>query len=156
MTIARSVEEFLADHHVDYELVNHPRAVTAMRAAEAAHVPGDRLAKSVLLEDDAGYLIAVIPATHRVDLGKLHRQLKRRVGLAIEREVATLFPDCDPGAIPATGAAYRVDTIVDDSLLEQPDVYFESGDHEALVHLSGPAFGSMMAGVPHGRFTHRT
>lgn len=155
MTIARTVEEFLANHDVDYELVSHPRTVTSMRAAEAAHVPGDRLAKSVLLEDDSGYLIAVIPATHRVDLGKLHHQLKRRVGLAVEREVAALFPDCDPGAIPATGAAYRVDTIIDDSLLEQPEVYFESGDHEALVHLSGSAFGTMMAGVPHGRFTHR-
>jgi Ala-tRNA(Pro) deacylase len=76
------------------------------------------------------------------------------VGLAIESEVGELFRDCDPGAIPAIGAAYRVDTIVDDALLQQPHVYFEAGDHEALVHMTGQAFAAMMANVPHGSFTH--
>ena len=154
MAIARTVEQYLKSHDVDYELVEHPRSVTSMHTAELAHVPGDQLAKSGLLEDERGYLVAVIPATHRLDLGKLHHQLDRRVGLAIEREVRELFRDCDPGAIPALGAAYRIEAIVDDALLQQPDVYFEAGDHEALVHVSGTAFSAMMAGVPHGRFTH--
>jgi Ala-tRNA(Pro) deacylase len=34
-----------------------------------------------------------------------------------------------------------------------PDVYLESGDHEALVHLSGPAFRQLVAQAPHGRFS---
>jgi Ala-tRNA(Pro) deacylase len=156
MTMARTIKTFLESRDVDYELVEHPRSTTSMQTAELAHIPGDRLAKSVLLEDEAGYLMAVIPSTHRVDLGKLHRQLNRRVGLAIEKEVAELFGDCDPGAIPAIGAAYQVEAIVDDSLLSQPDIYFEAGDHEALVHMSGKQFGALMAGVPHGGFTHHT
>ena len=155
MAIAQSIEAFLKQHAVDYELINHPRSVSSTHTAEAAHVPGDQLAKSVLLEDESGYLMAVIPSTHRVDLGKLHHQLQRRVGLAIEREVTELFSDCDPGAIPVIGPAYHVATIVDDTLLQQPDIYFEAGDHEALVHVSGQVFSSMMAGVPHAQFTHR-
>lgn len=154
MAIATTVESFLRSHGVAYTLVAHPRTVTSMHTAQAAHVPGDQLAKSVLLEDEQGYLMAVIPSTHRIDLGKLHHQLNRRVGLALEREVAELFRDCDPGAIPAVAAAYRLDAIVDDTLLQQPDVYFEAGDHEALVHVSGTQFGTIMAGSPHGRFTH--
>ena len=154
MSIAQSVEQFLKEHNVDYELVRHPRTVTSLRTAEAAHVPGTQVAKSVLLEDETGYLIAVIPATHRLDLDKLRLQLRRRIVLAVEREVAKVFPDCDRGAIPAIGPAYRVETVIDDNLLAQPDVYFEAGDHEALVHMSGPAFGAMMAGVPHGQFAH--
>lgn len=154
MSIARSVEQFLKSHDVDYELVHHPRTVTSLRTAEMAHVPSMQLAKSVLLEDDAGYLVAVVPAAHRVDLGRLRRQLRRRIGLAMEREVARLFPDCAPGAIPAIGAAYHVETVVDDTLLAQPDVYFDAGDHEELVHLSGSGFGAIMAGVPHGQFSH--
>ena len=153
MAIARTIQEFLASHDIDYELIEHPRSVTSMRTAEAAHIPGEQLAKSVLLEDDTGYLIAVIPSTHRVDLGKLHLQLKRRIGLAVEQEVAELFGDCARGAIPAIGAAYRVEAIVDDSLLQQPDVYFEAGDHEALVHMSGKEFSLLMAGLRHGGFT---
>jgi len=153
MAIARTIQEFLASHDIDYELVEHPRSVTSMRTAQAAHIPGERLAKSVLLEDDTGYLMAVIPSTHRVDLGKLHLQLKRRVGLAVEQEIAELFGDCDRGAIPAIGAAYRIEAIVDDTLLQQPDVYFEAGDHEALVHMSGREFSLLMAGLRHGGFT---
>jgi len=153
VAIARAIQEFLESHDVDYELIEHPRTVSAMRTAQAAHIPGGRLAKSVLLEDDEGYLMAVIPSTHHVDFGKLHRQLNRRVGLAIEQEVADVFGDCDRGAIPAIGAAYRIDAIVDDSLLQQPDVYFEAGDHEALVHVSGKQFGVLMASVPHAGFT---
>jgi Ala-tRNA(Pro) deacylase len=151
MAIAQSIEAFLRQHAVDYELINHPRSVSS---THTAHVPGDQLAKSVLLEDETGYLMAVIPSTHRVDLGKLHHRLRRRLGLAIEHEVTELFADCDPGAIPAIGPAYRVATIIDDALLDEPDVYFEAGDHEALVHVSGQTFGAMMAGVPHGQFTH--
>jgi Ala-tRNA(Pro) deacylase len=155
MAIAHSVEAFLKSRHVDYELLKHPRTLSSMRTAQAAHVPGDQLAKSVLLEDESGYLMAVIPSTHHVDLGKLHHRLRRRVGLAIERGVTTLFSDCEPGAIPATGAAYRITTIIDDALFDEPDVYFEAGDHEALVHVSGQAFGAMMAGMPHGQLSHR-
>lgn len=154
MAIAHTVEQYLNSHDVDYELVGHPRAVTSMQTAQVAHVPGDQLAKSVLLEDERGYLVAVIPSTHRLDLGKLHRRLDRRMGLAMERDVKELFRDCDPGAIPAVGAAYHVDVIIDESLLNQPEVYFEAGDHEALVHMSGKAFGAVMSGAPHGRFTH--
>lgn len=154
MTMAHTLQEFLESHDVAYDLVEHPRTLSSARTAQAAHVPGDRLAKSVLLEDERGYLMAVIPATHRLDLGRLHRQLNRKVGLAVENEVAELFRDCDRGAIPAIGAAYRVETVVDDALLQQPDVYFEAGDHEALVHVSGREFSLMMAGLPHGQFTH--
>jgi Ala-tRNA(Pro) deacylase len=154
MSIAQSVELFLKERDIDYDLVRHPRTVTSLRTAEMAHVPGTQVAKSVLLEDETGYLIAVIPATHRLDLGKLRQQLRRPIVLAVEREVAKIFPDCERGAIPAIGPAYRVETVIDDNLLAQPDVYFEAGDHEALVHMSGPAFGAMMAGVRHGQFAH--
>jgi len=38
-----------------------------------------------MLEDDKGYLMAVIPASHKVDLGAVHRQLNRALGLATDR-----------------------------------------------------------------------
>ena len=65
MAIALSIETFLRQHNINYELVSHPRSVSSMRIAELAHVPGAQLAKSVLLEDESGYLMAVIPSTHR-------------------------------------------------------------------------------------------
>jgi Ala-tRNA(Pro) deacylase len=34
--------------------------------------------------------------------------------------------------------------------MEEPDVYFEAGDHRGLVHISGAEFRKLMTGVPHG------
>jgi hypothetical protein len=37
---------------------------------------------------------------------------------------------------------------------ESKDVYFEAGDHESLIHVSGADFHQLMAAVPHRRFSH--
>ena len=153
MAIARALRDYLDGHHVDYELVDHPTTGDSMRAAAAAHVPGDCLAKAVLLEDDRGYLMAVLPSTRHVHLGKLHQQFERNIGLATEEEISSLFADCDPGAVPPVGAAYGIDTVVDDSLREQPDIYFEAGDHHTLVHMSGQQFNELMESAGHGSFS---
>ena len=153
MPIAGTLQEYLDDHGIDYELVSHPHSDSSMQTAALAHVPGHQLAKSVLLEDDDGYLMVVLPSTHRVRLGILHKQLERPLGLATEPELGALFPDCETGAIPPVGEAYGISTLLDESLKGCSDIYFEAGDHSELVHLSGREFQRMMEGVPLGRFS---
>ena len=154
MGIATSLRAFLDAHHLGYETVGHHHTDSAQQTAAAAHLPGDKVAKSVLLKDGDTYLLAVLPSTHRVHLGELHRVLNRHVGLATESEVAAVFSDCDVGAIPAAGLLYNLDTVVDDALLEQPDVYFEAGDHEQLIHMDRREFGKLLGDATHGRFSH--
>ena len=153
MGIAITLKDFLDQEGVEYELLPHPHTSSSMQTAEAAHVPGDQLAKSVLLEDDGGYLMAVIPATHRVEIGAISHQLNRRLGLATETEVGELFEDCELGAIPPVGNAYGVDVILDDSLTNCPDVYFEAGDHTEVVHVSGEDFQEIMHKAHHGHIS---
>jgi Ala-tRNA(Pro) deacylase len=153
MAIAARLKWFLDSRGAHYDLVPHPPTSTSLGAAEAAHVPGDRVAKSVLLEDERGYLVAVLPASHRIRIRELTEQLERSLELASEPELGELFRDCEPGAVPPVGAAYGLPTVVDDSLLNAPEVYFEAGDHEDLVHLSGVEFLSLLAGARHGRFS---
>jgi Ala-tRNA(Pro) deacylase len=156
MPIAHTIERFLDAQGIEYEVIHHPRSVSSSRIAQAAHIPGDRLAKSVLLTSDgSAHLMAVIPSTRRVDLARVGNQIHHLVGLATEQKITEIFGDCDPGAIPALGGAYQLETIVDDSLLREPEVYFEAGDHEALIHLSGETFRQLMANHPHGRFSFR-
>jgi Ala-tRNA(Pro) deacylase len=75
--------------------------------------------------------------------------------MAGEEQVETLFPDCEPGSIPALGAAYGLDAVVDDSLSEQQELYLEGGDHAHLVHISGADFRKLTEGAQHGQFTRR-
>jgi Ala-tRNA(Pro) deacylase len=125
-----------------------------MRTASVAHVPGDRLAKSVLLEDSRGYLMAVVPSTYKVDLGALSKILDRHVGLATESELGGIVQDGEGGAIPPRGQASGVETVLDESLTACRDVYFEAGDHHDLVHVSGGDFLRLMGDARRGRFSH--
>jgi Ala-tRNA(Pro) deacylase len=153
MSIATRVVNYLIEQNADYEVLGHPHTASSLETAELAHVPGDRLAKSVLLEDEAGYVLAILPASCRVDLGELHRQTNRNLGLATEPELEALFGDCEPGALPPFGAIYDMEAIVDGTLAEQSDVYFEAGDHEQLIRVSGETFQALMGEVQYSRFS---
>ena len=66
-----------------------------------------------------------------------------------------MFADCEVGALPAMGPAYGLETVVDDVLSEQPDIYFEAGDHEQLIHVSAETFHILMGErIRHGQFSH--
>jgi Ala-tRNA(Pro) deacylase len=153
MAVASRLVNYLVEQDADYAIVSHPHSSSSMESAEFAHIPGDRIAKSVVLEDERGYLLAVLPASCRVDLGELHRQTNRNLDLATEYELEALFEDCEPGAVPPFGGIYEMDTIIDDSLAEQTDIYFESGDHERLIHVSAETFEALTGDAQHSQFS---
>lgn len=153
MAIATTLQDYLGRWGVEYEVVSHPHTQSSLETAEAAHVPGDQLAKCVMTEDYQGYLMVVVPASHEVEFSLLDDQLDRRLGLATEAELADIFTDCELGAIPPLGEAYGVDVAVDDSLVACDSVYFEAGDHAELIRLRGEDFRDLMAGAEHGRYS---
>lgn len=153
MGMAARLKSFLDSQGIRYEVLPHHHTSTSLETARAAHVPGDRIAKSVVLEDELGYLMAILPASCRVSLDALERQLHRKLQLAPEAELAGLFQDCEIGAVPPVADPYGMPAVVDDRLWNLPDVYFEAGDHEDLVHLSGEAFQEIQARARHGSFS---
>jgi len=153
MAMAKRVMQYLQVHDIDYSVVVHNHTATSMETARAAHVPGNRIAKTVVLEDDKGYVMAVLPATYKIDLGELHRQTNRLLGLATERELGPIFDDCELGAIPPLGQAHGLETVVDDAVAEQTDIYFDASDHEQLVHVSANVFAGMIGDARLMRFS---
>lgn len=156
MAIARRLESYLQREGVDWEIVPHGHSGSSEETATAAHVPRERIAKSVLLEDERGYLLAVLPASRQILVTALERCTGRRLALASEGELGDIFDDCELGAVPPLGAAYGIPCIVDESLLAAPDVYFEAGDHENLVRMKGRAFRALVEGLPRGSFTRES
>jgi Ala-tRNA(Pro) deacylase len=155
MAIATTLSDCLHRSGITYDVAWHPTSQYSMETAELARIPGDRLAKTVLLEDDGGYVAAVLPATRHVLLATLSRETGRTLRLACEDELGDLFKDCELGAIPPPLAAmYRgMTTYVDESLLGQADVYFEAGDHKELIHLSTESFLKLMDGAERAQFS---
>jgi Ala-tRNA(Pro) deacylase len=70
-----------------------------------------------------------------------------------ETEINQLFRDCAHGAVPAIGKCYGLDTVVDDSIETQPEIYMEAGDHETLLRLTHGQFARLTANSPHGCFS---
>lgn len=154
MSIPTRLSSYLDQHGARYEIVVHDHSRSSPETARTAHVPPHLLAKSVLVEDDSGAcLVAVVPADKSVQLGPLSRLLERHhLRLADEACIASMFADCDRGALPALGMAWGIETVVDDELETGEFVYVESGDHEHLLRLSRSAFHALMREARHGRF----
>jgi len=155
MYIAETVSAYLSNHDVDFDVVRHRHSSTSVASAVRAHVPPECVAKAVLLRDHDEFLLAVLPASHRIDGEALAVEVGDWfVGIADEDHLSMLFRDCERGAVPALGKAYGLDTIVDMKLLAASDVYFEAGDHEHLIHVSGADFRRLMADSRRGVFAY--
>jgi Ala-tRNA(Pro) deacylase len=152
MTVAPTLQKYL-DQTITYDLVPHDPTMSSTRTAEACHVPGDRLAKAVVLRRDGGYMMAILPASRHLHLPALRMQLGHRVDLANEDEISKLFTDCERGAVPPIGECYGLDVIVDNSIDSQREVYLEGGDHATLIRLGGAQFARLTANAWHGHFT---
>jgi Ala-tRNA(Pro) deacylase len=144
MAIAPTVEEFLRVRGVEYDLVCHPHTASSTQTAQASRLRGSYVAKAVVVADEQGHLVAVVPATHHLQLAWLDNLTQRRLGLVSEDDLARLFPDCELGAVPPLAVAYGVPTVVDEALFDLPEVYLEGGDHVTLVRMSGRQFRALM------------
>ena len=153
MGIAITLAQYLADRSIAYDLVPRSHGVTGSANAAATGVPADRFAKAVVLKSEPGFMLAVVPASRRIRFKELGQLLGGYVDMANEEQVETLFLDCEPGAVPALGEAYGLGVVMDDSLAQEPDVYFEAGDRASLVHVSGTSFRKLMADARHGWFS---
>ncbi|MGZ8308501.1 MAG: aminoacyl-tRNA deacylase [Rhodoplanes sp.] len=152
MAIAPTFQRYL-DQNVIYDLIAHQPTMSSMRTAQACHIRGDCLAKGVVLRDDTGYMLAVLPATHHIRMHDLRLQFGNDVEFASEGEIDELFQDCAHGAVPPIGECYGLDTIVDAAIDGQGDVYLEAGDHATLVRLSHAQFAKLTADARHARFS---
>lgn len=134
MPILKMLEDFLRSHNAHFKAIIHPEAYTAQETAAALHVKGKDLAKSVMVKADGRFVMAVLPASRKVDFDKLKYVLNGKdLRLASEDEFKRLFPDCEPGAEPPFGNLYNVDTVVDKALTGDEHIYFNAGTHyEAL------------------------
>lgn len=154
MTISTRVAQFLDEQGIEYNTIEHPRATTATNAALAAHVLPKAVAKAVVLEDhDNRYVMAVIPADHKLNLHKLSNKMKSDLHLVDECQVYEMFDDCEPGAVPAIAPAYNMSAIYDETLDQLDDIYLEGGDHETFIHLEKTQFGKLMSNAHRSRFS---
>lgn len=155
MSITNRLQELLEENDISYDVIEHAPAYTAQEEAAAAHVPGRTWAKTVVLVADGEPQMAVLPATHRVNEERFRQLLGAEgVRLADEEEFASLYPDCEPGAMPPFGTLYGQTTFVDETLRQAERIAFNAGDHETAVEIAYSDYETLASPVP-GVFSER-
>lgn len=145
MPTLRRLQEYLDSHKVSYQLLGHQEAYTAPAIAHALHVSGKMLAKVVIAKADGVYIMAVLPSPWKVNFDRLKEVLgATEARLATEEEFASLFPDCEVGAMPPFGNLYGLAVYVDRSLTEDEDIVFQAGTHLDAMKLRYQDFAELV------------
>lgn len=129
------VSQFLDDQRIHFETLIHPPAYTAQKLAHRLEVSGRNVAKSVLLVAPSGYYLAVLPATHQVDLAQVAQVLGTPVRLAQQDEIAELFNDCEHGTMSPFGRLYGLSTLLDESIAVGHHMIFEAQRHSLSIRM---------------------
>jgi Ala-tRNA(Pro) deacylase len=156
MTIAPTLQQYLTSQDIRYKLIPHEPTLSSLGSAHAGHIPSSRVAKGIVLNNGDSYVLAVLPASHHLRLPDLRLELGQEVHLASEPEVEAIFHDCERGAVPPVGACYGLEVILDDSIGQQPELYFEGGDHATLLHVTAAEFTRLNPQAQHGSFSERS
>ena len=120
---------------VAYEVVEHEPTMSASAEAATNHRPASEVAKTVILQDGDSYVLAVVPASERIDLHKIRELLgaSKSLRLATEAEIAADFPDLEVGAAPPFGPMTPRAELIDHRLLQADRVLCAGGDHRHSI-----------------------
>ncbi len=134
--ISPTIEEYLKEHGISYEVLSHPSAVSAQALAQTLHISGHLLAKVVLVEADGEPWMLALPASENVSEPKLAQVLQaQKVRLMREEEFAPMFPGVEPGAEPPFGRLFGVPLLVDEQLSANDHLVVRGGSHQAALRL---------------------
>ncbi len=135
--VLQKLREFLDAQHTKYVVVTHSPAYTAQEIAAAAHIPGREMAKTVMMKVDGEMVMVVLPASMKVDLGRLlDAEGASEVELAHEKEFGHLFPGCDLGAMPPFGNLFGLRTFIADELAEDEEIAFNAGSATEVIRMA--------------------
>ena len=154
MSIAHNLATYLDDQAIHFTTIEHPESHSTQDSARSANIPLHQMIKAVLLKHKNNYLVALIPADHRLDLHTINSILQSHWTMASQDDLSKVFQDCDLGSVPAIPAAYHLSAIWQDCIQSADNVYMESGNDHALISMNNRQFMSLISTQAHGNISH--
>jgi Cys-tRNA(Pro) deacylase len=131
------VTSVLEEAGVDYDVLEHEHTERAADEAAALGVAPEEVAKTLVLATPTGNVRAVVPASERLDLGKVADLLEaphKQVNLATEDDMKRDYPDFELGTVPPFGGKSDP-VIVDTRVADRDAVVLEAASHDRSVRL---------------------
>jgi len=145
MAISQRLKNLLDRENIKYVSIVHSVAHTAQEVAASVHIKGACFAKTVMLKAGRDNLMAVLPASHRVQFEDLARVTHNAdVRLSTEAEFQQLFPECEPGAMPPFGSLYGMRVLCDISLADADEIAFNAGSHVEAIRMRFSDFAQLV------------
>lgn len=136
---AAHIAAYLQAHDVQGEMVHLPtHTPTVDDAARAVGTTVARIIKSVLFLADGAPVLVIANGTARVDYKRVADYLglsRKRVKLADAATVLAITGFA-VGTVPPFGHSTRLRTLIEASVLEQPEVYGGGGAIDALLRIA--------------------
>ncbi len=140
MPIPKNVKKYLDKKMAKYDTIAHKTVYTAYDAAQTLKKELKEIAKSLLITADKAYIIAVVPAHMRLDLGKLKQALKvKKISIPNEKVMLKIFK-VKPGTMTAFGGLHQVEVWVDKSLLKTKEIILSAGSFTDSVRMKAKDF----------------
>ncbi len=153
MAVPSNIRDFLNREQIKYEVINHHRTATLEQAANACELPIDQMVRAVILVDQHGPLMAILPASHVLDFDALCSLLHRDLEPVPGNRLESIFDDCEPCSYPPLASLYGLDVIVDTAIEALDTITFEPGVHTALVQISSGDYQQLTGDALTGSFS---
>lgn len=136
MPIPKTVEAYLRKANKKFEQISHKTVYTGYDLAQTLKRKLHEVGKALLVKADKAYVLVVLPASKRLDLGKLKKALNAKsISLVPEKAMNTLMSASKTAAITAFGGLHKIQTVVDRGLLRTKDVFLQAGNFTDSVRM---------------------
>ena len=143
-----------------YRLIDCPSVESLVRAAAKLDIPPRQIARTVLLRDKTGLVMAILPCSYILDFLMLCQALQRDLDPLYGIETHRFFEQygCQTGCHPPLPGAFAISALADASLVadEDAEVYFDGGNGDVLVSMRAADFRQVLATARWGHFAVST
>ena len=155
MSIAPRFERFLGLSGIGFRELPISPAADFDAAIAVSGRTADEFVRASLLIDINGPLMVVHGVNSSVDSEQVYQVTGRRLQPLTAQQAARLFMDCDPGFIPPVGAAYDIQTLVDEDVLGFSKALMAGGNNGSIVEMDRTSLARTYAGAESGHVVIR-
>ncbi len=152
MTIPATVLKVLDDWQVNYQLTDDEDTFQLMQGNPMTDY-SSKLARVIFLKDSIGQVQVVIPSNRILDLNRLSQQCGRQFSALSADELTRLKNKFGIEDFPALPQVTQIDSLVDEHLLEEEQLFITSGDNHEWIKLPLDCFKSLTSSSTMGQFS---
>jgi len=148
------ITTYLQRTGIEFATLHHEPTDTLQQAALQNGIEPEQVARAVLLGDEQGLVLAVLPLSHVINFAQLFALARRKLEPVDRNAAQYVFTGCEVGTVPPLGTPFNLSTLIDESLFALETIYFEPGSHKALLRVSGEDFQRLHKHSRPGRFSN--